>query len=393
MPNANHTFGCLSAHRAALMGAAMLMVILFHVGGMRHDTVFYCISRCGNVGVDVFLFLSGIGLWFSWGKVMKAHQGLRPAGKANALAGLLGSPYATFLRRRYARVYPAWLVIACLYYIPLYLDGKAKLSDTVLSVAVNWGFWHHDELTFWFIPAIMMLYTVAPAYMELVRRHAEWRWMPVAAMLLCVLVQYWPPLHSAVGHLEIFFSRIPIFLIGINAGAWVAGGKPISRHGWWLLAALFAMSALACVNFEDGLRGRFPLFIERMAYIPLTVSMSLLLCLLLGRAPRLVSRSLAFVGGISLEMYLIHAEYVLKPVKQLHLGYWPTALIVVGASAILAWALHKVVGFSFKKSSSTLSSPSPSLPRGESAGRGEAVEAGQSPTDEGAGSGGEADKQ
>ena len=90
MPNANHTFGCLSAHRAALMGAAMLMVILFHVGGMRHDTVFYCISRCGNVGVDVFLFLSGIGLWFSWGKVMKAHQGLRPAGKANALAGLLG---------------------------------------------------------------------------------------------------------------------------------------------------------------------------------------------------------------------------------------------------------------------------------------------------------------
>ena len=405
MNEPKHTYGCLSSQRGRLMGAAMLMVVLFHVGGMRHDTLAYCLSRCGNVGVDVFLFLSGIGLWFSWSKLSqgrKLKDGERAAtapmpGRSHPASPILSHPLTsqllTYFRRRYVRVYPAWLAIACLYYLPRFFDGRLSAADTALSIAVNWGFWEHDELTFWFIPAIMMLYTVAPAYMELVRRHAEWRWMPVAAMLLCVLVQYWPPLHSAVGHLEIFFSRIPIFLIGINAGAWVAGGKPISRHGWWLMAVLFAMSALACVNFEDGLRGRFPLFIERMAYIPLTVSMSLLLCLLLGRAPRLVSRSLAFVGGISLEMYLIHAEYVLKPVKQLHLGYWPTALIVVGASAILAWALHKVVGFSFKKSSSTLSSPSPSLPRGESAGRGEAGVTSQSSSDEGAGSGGGADKQ
>ena len=61
--------------------------------------------------------------------------------------------------------------------------------DTILSIAINWGFWEHDELTFWFIPAIMMLYTVAPAYMELIRRHTEWRCMPVAALLLCVVGQ------------------------------------------------------------------------------------------------------------------------------------------------------------------------------------------------------------
>ena len=349
MEKTTGTFGCLSAHRGALMGAAMLMVVLFHVGGMRHDTVFYCLSRCGNVGVDVFLFLSGIGLWFSWNKIVKASAaqndgGSRATGQAGGrLRRLLRSPYMAFQRRRYARVYPAWAVVACAYYLPQCLDGRATPADTALSILVNWGFWQHDELTFWFIPAIMALYTVAPAYIELTRRHPEWRWMPAAAMLLCVLVQYWQPLHSAVGHLEIFFSRIPIFLIGINAGLWVSGGRPLGRHAWLTLLLLFAMSALACVNFEDGLRGRFPLFLERMVYIPLTVSVSLLLCRLLDRTPRPVTRALAFVGGISLEIYLIHAQYVLKPVQRLGLGYWPTALTVIAVSAAAAWALHKLL--------------------------------------------------
>ena len=364
MDKTQHNFDCLSRHRGALMGAAMLMVILFHVGGMRHDTLLYCLSRCGNVGVDVFLFLSGIGLWFSWktgGAKWRMENGeLRSDADGNSKQGnaqpysqfsTLNSQLIRFFRRRYVRVYPAWLVVACIYYIPMYLDGRATLGDTVLSVAVNWGFWQHDELTFWFIPAIMMLYTVAPAYMVLIGRHAEWRWMPVAAMLLCVLVQYWPPLHSAVGHLEIFFSRIPIFLIGINAGQWVMERRPLSRAAWWLLALLLAMSLLVCVNFEDGLRGRFPLFMERMAYIPLAVSLSLLLCRLMDSLPRRVVAALAFVGGISLEMYLIHAQFVLLPVQRLHLGYWPTAAIVIVAAGALAWLLHKAVGIFASKMS------------------------------------------
>ena len=330
----------LSRYRNQLMGVAMLMVMLFHVGGMRHDTLLYCLSRCGNVGVDVFLFLSGIGLWFSWSKLREPSGGT-PQPIVPALK--------TFFRRRYVRIYPAWLVVACLYYVPLYADGKLGLADTLLSIAANWGFWEHDELTFWFIPAIMMLYTVAPAYMELIRRHAVWRWMPVVAMLLCVLVQYWPPLHHAVGHLEIFFSRIPIFLLGVNAGLWVADNRRLEPSALWLLLVLFVMSALVCVNFEDGLRGRFPLFMERMAYIPLTVSVAMLMCRLLRRTPSWVGGALAFVGGISLELYLIHIQFVLIHIQPLHLGYWLTAAVTVGVSLVAAWLLHKAVAMVMRR--------------------------------------------
>ena len=60
----------LSRYRAPLMGFAMIIVMLFHVPLSRSD-LFYGLMRCGNNGVDMFLFLSGIGLWFSWTK--KAH--------------------------------------------------------------------------------------------------------------------------------------------------------------------------------------------------------------------------------------------------------------------------------------------------------------------------------
>lgn len=46
-------FSSLSDYRTELMGAAMLFVMLFHVGMDRHST-FYALHRIGNVGVTYF---------------------------------------------------------------------------------------------------------------------------------------------------------------------------------------------------------------------------------------------------------------------------------------------------------------------------------------------------
>lgn len=323
-----------SRYRSHLMGVAMIIVMLFHTGGMRHDTIAFCISRCGNVGVDMFLFLSGIGLWYSWCRLCDD----------NALASKCGT--AGLLRRffinRYARVYPAWLTIAILYYVPKYIGGSIALDSTVTEILFNSGFWKNGELNFWFVPAIMMLYTVAPAYMLLIRRYPSYRMLPVAAMILCVLIQYFAPLHSHLGHLEIFFSRIPIFLLGINAGRFVRERHSLAPQAIWMIIAVFIMCAVACVNFEAGLRGRFPLFIERMVYIPFSITGMLLLCRLFPAMPSWINRLLVFIGGISLELYLVHIEFVMRHVMRYKLGYWLTAIITLCVSAVIAWLLHKV---------------------------------------------------
>ena len=60
----------LSRYRGELMGIAMLFIILFHVYLPRQHA-FFGLHRLGNVGVDMFFFLSGIGLWYSWSKPLE----------------------------------------------------------------------------------------------------------------------------------------------------------------------------------------------------------------------------------------------------------------------------------------------------------------------------------
>lgn len=314
----------ISRFRAQQMGFAMLIIILFHVALPRFDP-FYGLRRMGNIGVDIFLFLSGVGLWFSWMKTPSFRH---------------------FLMRRYLRVYPAWLLIACLYYIPRFHGGDwFAWLDLVLDITINWGFWLHDELTFWYIPATMMLYLFAPAYMELIRRHPIYRWLPVAMVVWCVLVQWVTPIHQAVGHLEIFWSRVPIFFIGINMGEMVRRKATVDGAGIWMILLLFVMTLTSCVFLEQVRHGEFPLFIERMLYIPLTVTSVLMLNRLFRRLPQWCNTAFGFVGALSLEAYLIHSHFVLAYLEPLGWTYWPTFLACTAITLPSAWLLSKAMAF------------------------------------------------
>ena len=313
----------VSRFRGELMGAAMLFIMLFHVSLPRWD-MFFGLRRMGNIGVDIFLFLSGVGLWFAWMK--------RPDRKH-------------FFRRRYIRIYPAWLIIACLYYIPRFHGGDLMAwIDLIGDITINWDFWLHDELTFWYIPATMMLYLFAPAYMELIRRHPIYRWLPVAMIMWCILVQWVTPIHHAVGHLEIFWSRVPIFFIGINMGEMVRKKSHIDGTGIYLIILLFVMALASSLFLEQVRHGEFPLYIERMLYIPLTVTSILLLNRVFRRTPAWVNRCFRFVGALSLECYLIHIHFVLDYIPH-EWTYWPTFLVCLVATIPMAWVLSKVAGW------------------------------------------------
>ena len=320
----------ISRYRGELMGAAMLFVILFHVSLSRDDP-FYGLRRCGNVGVDMFLFLSGVGLWFAWTKQPSVR---------------------TFYRRRLLRILPTWLLVAGVFYGADYL-GQRRFStgiiDLIGDVTVNWDFWLHDELTFWYVPAIMMLYLFAPHYMRLITRHPVYRWLPLLMVVWCVMVQWVLPIHRAVGHIEIFWSRVPIFFIGINMGRSVKEQRTLEGSALWLLLLAFAMTFGASVYLEQVSHGRFPLFVERMLYIPFTVTGVLLLNYVFSRLPQCVNRFLRLVGALSLEVYLLHVQFVLLHIEPYRLGYWLTFLLTVAITLPLAWLLQTTLNYATRK--------------------------------------------
>ena len=315
----------ISRFRAEQMGAAMLFVILFHVALDRGDP-FYGLRRCGNVGVDIFLFLSGVGLWFSW---VKTPDVLR------------------FYRRRLLRIVPTWIVVATAFYLPDYLGARRfshSIVDLIGDITINWDFWLHDELTFWYVPAIMALYLVAPWYMRLVQSRPVYRWLPLLMVIWCVMVQWVLPIHHAVGHIEIFWSRVPIFFIGINFGEMVRTRSQLSSDAVWLLLVTFLMTFGTCLYLEQVRHGQFPLFVERMLYIPFTVCTVLVMNRIFRRTPEWVNRLFRFVGALSLEAYLIHIHFVLVYVQPYHLGYWLTFLVTVAITLPIAWLLQRLIG-------------------------------------------------
>lgn len=320
----------ISRYRGELMGAAMLFVILFHVSLSRDDP-FYGLRRCGNVGVDMFLFLSGVGLWFAWTKQPSVR---------------------TFYRHRLLRILPTWLLVAGVFYGADYLGQRRfslNLIDLIGDVTVNWDFWLHDELTFWYVPAIMMLYLFAPHYMRLITRHPVYRWLPLLMVVWCVMVQWVLPIHRAVGHIEIFWSRVPIFFIGINMGRSVKEQRTLEGSALWLLLLAFAMTFGTSVYLEQVRHGRFPLFVERMLYIPFTVTGVLLLNYVFSRLPQCVNRFLRLVGALSLEVYLLHVQFVLLHIEPYRLGYWLTFLLTVAITLPLAWMLQTTLNYATRK--------------------------------------------
>ena len=162
-------YSSISRHRAVLMGLAIIGIILFHVPLSRGD-MFFGLKRMGNVGVDVFFLLSGVGLWFAWSKKPSVMH---------------------FYRRRLLRIMPAWMVVATAFYLTDWLGAQrfsSSLVDLIGDITINWDFWLHDELTFWYIPATLALYLVAPWYMRLIASRPAYRWLPVLMVVWCVAV-------------------------------------------------------------------------------------------------------------------------------------------------------------------------------------------------------------
>ena len=56
----------ISFYRNELMGFSTLLILICHAGGYIHmSSILAYIVSVGNIGVDMFLFLSGMGLWYS----------------------------------------------------------------------------------------------------------------------------------------------------------------------------------------------------------------------------------------------------------------------------------------------------------------------------------------
>jgi peptidoglycan/LPS O-acetylase OafA/YrhL len=305
-----------------LKGLAILLVVLYHAGG----TLVWRNFLHGDIGVDMFVIVSGIGL-------------------------TLGRPVTNvreFLHRRVLRIMPAyWIALtACWIINTSLLDRSYTAGDIGLHYlglhtffGDRYAFGFNDS--FWYISLILLLYACHAALQAWINRPD--RVLLAGAILSTGLaLGYFFAGQSVVfGHLGL---RAPGFFLGIFIGQLIQSGRlelPCSR-----LTAL-ALLVLAYVPYTQG-----------VVFHTFVVGAVLMFAYVTGFRPTRfgppVGRGLSFLGRHSLEIFLLH-----QPLIRDYPLYWlgrsgvtqPTAtqllplmLIGLAVALVLSIELHRVLG-------------------------------------------------
>lgn len=313
----------LSKFRSEIMGLACLWVMLHHNSFTWPESLDLLrrFSLYGNLGVDIFLLLSGVGLYYAWAKQPK-----------------LGDFYA----RRFVRLLVPYVLFAVPYWAwkDLYLGQGSFLMDvTQLSLPLK------GIITTWYIPAIAVMYLCYPLIAKLLFSGDRWTRTVVlsgAVMLGCLFCYYSD--FELYDNCEIALTRTVIFLIGCALGKSVKDDEPMASH-YPALAALWIV--LNCILRRHVSLGDAWI---RFSYIPLGLSTCVVLVWVLQRLESFgrLRCFLRFFGERSLELYLTHVLirnvfYHYIPVKQFDRWGVLTYAAILAISLVVSTALHPVI--------------------------------------------------
>lgn len=274
------SYELLSLRRSELMGLALLWVMLFHAYSYHAPwRALALVQEYGYLGVDIFLFLSGLGLCGS----------------------LLRRPSVTaFWRARCARILPAyWLVVGAYSLCLIYL-GRISFSTMLWSLS-GLHYWFQIPGSFnWYVSALLAFYLLAPLWVRLLRKSPS----PVLAAVLALPAAYGLyrlaiPLNLL--YLRDFLFRIPAFALGTLCGYCLHTGQALSRRHRLLWAGLALAGGALLFGVWTQRIYIAPCFIFSLVVCPLC----LLAAWLLERTG-LRLRAFSLLGECSLEIYLLN---------------------------------------------------------------------------------------
>ena len=163
--------------------------------------------------------------------------------------------------------------------------------------------------------------------------------------------------HNASYFIGLF--RVPIFFTGIEFGKLAYEKKELNKKSFYgcicmFFWALIGEEILNLTNHLPFIRYDYKYFMHYFTTIGLCITVSALL----DKATKCKFRILSFLGGITLEIYLLH-EYVLRRINAFSRdtwGYYPFDsyriiynIIVFIIVAILSFGIHWIVNIPFRK--------------------------------------------
>lgn len=247
----------INGNRAYLMGIAMIFVVIYHAfcwiyNPIGHLNVGYC-------GVDIFLFLSGMGLSYSFEK----------------------NDIKTFYKNRFWRIYPLYFIAVSIAYALCHDRWNFTTYVANLTTAgyyLNGGVSSFD----WYINALVTLYICFPLFYY----YSKTRYVGLSLLTIAVFIYGVIYYHHISYWYDCLISRLPIFLYGVMFPKCYKSSNVVALIG----LAVF----IPCRIFSS----------KSLTTSFLVIPMIIFFLGIMTLIPKIIKGAIEFCGKYSLEIYL-----------------------------------------------------------------------------------------
>lgn len=275
------------------MGAAIIWVISYHFFGQMVQAgikeVFFAI---GNGGVDIFLFLSGLGLMFSYYK--------NPEIK-----------YQEYIKKRFIRIIPTYYIVIVFFGIFLNLP----FVEIIEQLLIFGFFLPMFKISFydWYIPSLLVFYLIFPVYYKFFIKNPK---MITLAAIVIGTLSVIPFIYLQKGTVILFFSRIPVFFIGAYFGYLMLKGVKLTKsQTYWVVVSFIVwlvFEIIVTCSYNSSFLRKTAL--SHLPFMFITPGLCLILSYIFDKIHKNIFglgllRALKFCGILSLEIYLIHMSF------------------------------------------------------------------------------------
>lgn len=330
----------ISKYRPHLFGIAIIMVVFHHLT-YKYDSglvgkAYMFLRVTGAMGVDIFLFLSGLGCYYSFSK---------------------NESISEFYSRRFKRILPAYLIVALIaYFITDIILDKTGILTYLADVSLI-SFWINGGSD-WYIAASIFLYLLFPLLYKYTTQIKHGPGVLLVAWLVIVITVYSAnrDYFNATSRL---WARVPVFIFGIIIAPKVKNGIIIKNWSRKLAIVIVVNIVSLLIEASLALKGSEYAysFTARLLYCPLAISASIILVYVLSRVKmQKCKKALAWGGGITLEIYMLNQRLIglstflgvkLVSNNDLAILFWNVVGVIV--TLLTSYWLHKAIDSTRKR--------------------------------------------
>ena len=272
-------------YRNSWMGIATLWIIWFHSRlGVPIELLTY-VKAIGYGGVDIFVFASGIGCYYSLAK---------------------NADVVEFIKRRFWRIFPTYWCFMSVWLVYKVITAEIPFSAIVGNLFCVQSITGLGNGFNWYMGLLCIMYLLAPFFFGILKRIRSLRIHGIViGLMLLFSCAFW-----CVDDMIIVVTRLPIFYVGMYFAQKAKEEKMSSNEikAWGILAILGFVLMYGFMKCDANILWAYGLY--WYPFLLIVPGSCIMLSFFMEkcngyRIGRCLNKSLSYVGRYSFEVYLI----------------------------------------------------------------------------------------